>query len=125
MREALQEERKKGGNISCNLTFNYSFPGLLIYCNTLCFRMSFSINVANSALNTILNLVYSENGLPSCPEGIGYKEEFQSGLLFNYFFKFFSLKDKNNLLDHVLIGVPMLLLPVYVVSSVTRSVVLL
>lgn len=59
MREALQEERKKGDNISCNLTFNYNFPGLLIHCNTLCFRMSFSINVANSALKTILNLVYS------------------------------------------------------------------
>lgn len=106
MREALQEERKKGENISCNLTFNYNFPAVLIYYNTLCFHMPFPINVANGALKTILNLVYSENGLPLCPKGIGYKEKFQSGLsffFFNYVFKFFSLKDTNNILDNVLI----------------------
>jgi len=37
MREALQEERKEGHDISCNLTLSYNFPAVLIFCNYILF----------------------------------------------------------------------------------------
>lgn len=85
-------------------------------CNVLCFHVSFSINIANGGLRTILNFMHSENRLSSCPKGTGYKEErVRSTEKRNWalgFKKFFSLKDTINLLGHALIRLPRLLLPV-------------
>jgi len=61
-----EEPCERNRDNSYRLSFNENFPDVLIYCNTFYFHTSFSVRAADSALRTILDLVYSVKGLSSC-----------------------------------------------------------